>query len=123
MTKLFENLVSTMQRKYVDRPEFSYIEPCTGEDIYEDVRYYYWTSSIEDFVESVEKIEVPSETSDDVKVLKFGSTTTIWVGDEIALDIDHLGRRVVIYDYESIEDRHLYALINLARKEVLVPSR
>ena len=123
MTKLFENLVSTMQRKYVDRPEFSYIDPCTGEDVYMDERIYYYESPLEDFVKSTKEVQMPDGICDDVKVLKFGITTTIWVGDEIALDIDHLGHRVVIYDYESIEDRHLYALINLARKEVLVPSR
>ena len=123
MRELFDALTKSMRKGYVEHPYFAYIEPCTGEDVYMDERVYYYESSLEDFVESTKDIKIPDGICDGVEVLNFGTSTTIWVDDEIALDLDRFNRRVVIYDYDSIEDKHLYALINLVRKEVSVPSR
>ena len=123
MRELFERLTAGMKKRYVDHPYFAYIDPCTGEDVYMDERIYYYESSLEDFVDSTKEVQIPSGICDGVKIEDFGTSTMIWVDDEIALDLDRFNRRVVIYDYDSIEDKHLYALINLVRKEVSVPSR
>ena len=123
MRELFETLTSTMGKGYVEHPYFAYIEPCTGEDVYMDERVYYYESSLEDFVESTKDIKIPDGIYNDAKIEDFGTSTMIWVDGCIAIDLDRLNRRAVIYDYDSIEDKHLYALINLVRKEVLVPSR
>ena len=123
MRELFERLTANMKKAYVEHPYFAYIDPCTGEDVYMDERIYYYESSLEDFVKSTKEAQIPSGICDDVKIVNFGTSTTIWVDDCIALDLDRFNRRAVIYDYDSIEDKHLYALINLVRKEVSVPSR
>nr|DAK89034.1 MAG TPA: hypothetical protein [Caudoviricetes sp.] len=123
MRELFEALTKTMRKGYVDHPYFAYIDPCTGEDVYMDERVYYYESSLEDFVESTKDIKIPDGIYNDVKIEDFGTSTMIWVDDCIAIDLDRFNRRAVIYDYECIEDKHIYALIDLVRKEVSVPSR
>lgn len=123
MSELFESLVASMKRYNVDPAPFAYMDPYTGEDVYDPLPYiYYYTSSLEDFVEITKNVEIPDGISDDVSVLDTDESTFIWAGDKLALKINSFWRRVLIYDYEGIEDKHLYKLIEIARKEVL-PSR
>nr|DAT84442.1 MAG TPA: hypothetical protein [Caudoviricetes sp.] len=124
MRELFETLTSTMKRECVDPAPFAYMDPCTGEDVYdEEDLYYFYESSYEDFLETAKSIEIPSGISNDIKIEDTDTSIKIWVDSKIALEVDRFSRRVVICDFESIKDRHLYILIDLVRKEVSVPSR
>ena len=124
MRELFESLVATMKRCCVDPAPFAYMDPETGEDVYdEEDLYYFYESSYEDFIETTKDIEIPSGISDDVKIEDDDMDIRIWVDSRIALKVDRFSRRVIIKDFENIEDKHLYILINLVRKEVSVPSR
>ena len=124
MRELFETLTAGMKRCCVDPAPFAYMDPYTGEDVYdEDDLYWFYESSYEDFLEATKNIEIPSGISDGVKIENDDTKIRIWVDSKIALEVDRFSRRVVICDFECIEDRHLYILINLVRKEVSVPSR
>lgn len=124
MRELFNNLVSSMKGYWVDPAPFTYMDPETGEDVYDEADlYYYYESSLEDFLEATKEIKVPSGTITDARIEEIDTDVDIWVDGRIALKVDRFSRRVIIKDFECIEDKHLYALINLVRKEVLVPSR
>ena len=98
------------------------MDPETGEDVYdEDDLYYYYESSLEDFVEATKGMEIPDGISDGVKVEDLDTSVVIWVDGRISAEVDCFSQRAVICDFENIEDKHLYVLINLARKEVLAP--
>lgn len=122
MSELFNTLVSNMERYCADPAPFAYMDPETGEDVYdEDDLYYYYTSSLEDFVETTKELEIPSGISIDTKIEDVDTSILIWVDDRIGLKVDCFSHRVVICDFENIEDKHLYILISLSRKEVLAP--
>ncbi len=124
MSELFESLVASMERYNVDPAPFAYMDPETGEDVCDPLPYiYFYESSLEDFIKITKNVEIPSGISDDVSVLDTDESTFIWAGDKLGLKINRFWKRVLIYDYELVEDKHLYKLIELARKEVLVPSR
>lgn len=124
MRELFESLVATMKKCCVDPAPFTYMDPETGEDVYDEADlYYYCESSLEDFLEATKEIKVPSGTITDARIEEIDTDVDIWVDGRIALKVDRFSRRVIIKDFENIEDKHLYILINLVRKEVSVPSR
>lgn len=123
MSELFNTLVSNMKRYSVDPAPFAYQDPETGEDVYDPLPYiYYYESSLEDFVEITKNVHIPDGICTGVDVMDTSDSTYIWAGDKLALKIDRFWKRVIVYEYELVEDKHLYKLNELARKEVL-PSR
>lgn len=123
MTELFNSLVATMKKYPIDPAPFVYMDPETGEDVCDPLPFiYYYESSLEDFVEVTKEVQIPDGICTGVDIMDTEDDTYIWAGDKLALKIDRFWRRVVVDDYELVEDKHLYKLIEIARKEVL-PSR
>ena len=129
MRELFESLTSNMKGHWTDPASVAYTDPETGEDVYDpdDLRYFY-RISFNDFLEMTKNVLVPDGIQNDALIEDTRWSICIWtageiLNGEIGIQIDKLDKEIVIYDYDSIEDKHLYTLIDLVRKEVSVPSR